>query len=89
MIKYSLVAKKTMELDDELVLFFSEVSTLKVRPEIVDPPETAAFATPEKAGGFGERSPAAFAVSFNVSYEPLVLFFCPCSFVCVSFLTTR
>ena len=78
-----------MEFDDERVLFLGKVSTLKVRPEIVYPPETAAFATPEKAGGFGERSPAAFAMSFNVSYEPLVLFFCPCSFVCVSFLTTR
>lgn len=78
-----------MELDDELVLFLGEVSTLKVRPEIVDPAETAAFATPEKAGSFGERPPAAFAMSFNVSYEPLVLFFRPCSFVCVSFLTTR
>lgn len=78
-----------MELDYELVLFLGEVSTLKVRPEIVDPPETAAFATPKKAGGFGERSPAAFAMCFNVSYEPLVLFFCPCSFVCVSFLATR
>lgn len=78
-----------MELDDELVFFLGEVSTLKVRPEIVDPPETAAFSTPKKSGGFGERSPAAFSMSFNVSYEPLVLFFRPCSFVCVSFLTTR
>lgn len=78
-----------MELDDELVLFLGEVSTLKVRPEIVDPTETATFAAPKKSSGFGKRSPAAFAMSFNVSYEPLVLFFRPCSFVCVSFLTTR
>jgi|APAra0007618257_1042622.scaffolds.fasta_scaffold00859_16 hypothetical protein len=78
-----------MELDDEFVFFLGEVSTLKVRPEIVDPPETAALATAKKSGGFGERSPAAFSMSFNVGDEPLVLFFRPCSFVCVSFLTAR
>ena len=40
-----LVPKKAMEFDDELVFFFSEVATLEIRTEIVDPTESATFAT--------------------------------------------
>ena len=43
-----------MEFDDELVFFFGKVTSFKVGAEVVDPPETAALAAPEKAGGFGE-----------------------------------
>jgi len=43
-----------VEFDDELVFFFGKVTSFKVGAEVVDPPETAAFAAPEKTGGFGE-----------------------------------
>lgn len=78
-----------MEFDDEFIFFFGEVATFEVRTEVVDPPETATLAAPEETGGFGERAPAPFTVSSNVRYEPVIFFFGPCSFVCVSFLTTR
>ena len=49
-----LVTEETVEFDDELVFFFGKVTSFKVGAEVVDPPETAAFAAPEKTGGFGE-----------------------------------
>jgi len=84
-----LVPKEAVEFDDEFILFFREIPTFEVRAEVVDPSETAALAAAEKAGGFGERAPAAFTVSSNVSYEAIVFFFGPCTFVRVCFLTTR
>lgn len=48
-----LVAKETMEFDDEFIFFFGEVATLEIRSEVIDPTETAAFATTEESGGFG------------------------------------
>ena len=78
-----------MEFDDELVFFEGEIAALEVRAEIVDPAETTALAATEKAGGFGERAPAAFTVSSNVRNEAMIFFFGPCTFVCVSFLTAR
>jgi len=84
-----LVPEETMEFDDELVFFFREIAAFEVRAEVVDPAEAAALAAAEKAGGFGERAPATFAVSSDVSYEAIVFFFGPCTFVCVCFLTTR
>ena len=78
-----------MKFDDEFIFFFSEIAAFEVRTEIVDPPETAALAASEKAGGFGERAPAAFAVSSNISYEAIIFFFGPCTFVCVSFFAAR
>jgi len=78
-----------VEFDDELIFFFGEIAALEIRAEVVDPAETAALAAAEKAGSFGERAPAAFAVSSNISYEAIVFFFGPCTFVCVCFLTTR
>ena len=78
-----------MEFDDELVFFEGEIAALEVREEIVDPAETTALAATEKAGGFGERAPAAFTVSSNVRNEAMIFFFGPCTFVCVCFLTAR
>lgn len=78
-----------MEFDDELVFFEGEIAALEVRAEIVDPAETTALAATEKAGGFGERAPAAFTVSSNVRNEAMIFFFGPCTFVCVCFLTAR
>lgn len=78
-----------MELDDELIFFFSKIAAFEVGTEVVDPAETAALATAEEAGGFGERAPAALAVSSNISNETIVFFLGPCSFVSVSFLAAR
>ena len=78
-----------MEFDDEFIFFFSEVASLEIGAEVVDPPEAAALATPEKASGFGEGAPATLTMSSNVRYEPVIFFFGPCTFVCVCFLTAR
>lgn len=43
-----------MEFDDELVFFFSEITALEVRSEVVDPPEPATLAAAKEAGGFGQ-----------------------------------
>lgn len=42
--KQAPVAKKSLEVDDHLLLMFGEVAALDARPEIVRPPETAALA---------------------------------------------
>lgn len=76
-----------MELDDELIFFFSEVAALEVRSEVVDPPQPTALAAAKKAGGFGQRAPAAFTVSSDISNEAIIFFFGPSSFVRVSLFT--
>lgn len=78
-----------MEFDDEFVLVAGEIAAFEVGTEIVDPAEAAALAASEEAGGFGERAPAALAVSSNVGNEAIVFFFGPRSFVGVSFLAAR
>lgn len=84
-----LVAKKAMEFDDELIFFLSKVSSLQVRPQVIDPPEAAALPAAEEPGGLRQRPPAPLAVGPDVSYEPIIFFFGPCPFVRVGFLTTR
>jgi hypothetical protein len=44
--KNILVAEQLVELDDELVLFLGEVAPLQVRPQVVDPPQSAALPAP-------------------------------------------
>lgn len=77
-----------MEVDDEVVFFLGEAASFEVRSEVIDPSETAALAATEKSGGFRKGSPATFAMSVDVSFEPFVFLFGPCSFVRVAFLTT-
>ena len=84
-----LVAKEAMEFDDELIFVLSEIASLEVRPQVIDPPETAALSAAEEAGGLGQRPPAALPVSSDGRDQPIVLFLGPCPFVCVSFHTTR
>ena len=83
-----LVTKEAMELDDELIFLFSEISPLEVRPEVVDPPEAAALAAAEESGGLWQRSPAPLPVGPYIRYQPIIFLLCPCPFVRVSFLTT-
>lgn len=78
-----------MELDDELILFLGEVTAFEVRPQVIDPPEAAALSATEEARGLRERPPAALAVCPDVRDEPLIFFFGPCTFVCVSLLAAR
>lgn len=75
-----------MKIDDNFIFVAGEVSSFEIRPEIVNPPETAALAATEETGGSRERSPAAFAVGFDVRDESLVFFFSPSTFVHVFFL---
>lgn len=37
-----------MELDDELIFFFCEISTLEVRAKVVYPPQPTALAAPKQ-----------------------------------------
>jgi hypothetical protein len=78
-----------VEFDDELIFLLGEISTFEVGAEIVDPPETATLTATEKTSGFWERAPASLTVSSNISNQPLIFFFAPCSFVYVTFLTAR
>ena len=78
-----------MKIDDNFIFVAGEVSSFEIRPQIVDPPETAALAATEETGGSRERSPASFAVFADVINEKLIFFFSPSSFVHVSFLATR
>ena len=78
-----------MKLDDQLILLLGEVAALEVRPEVVDPPEAAALATAEEAGGLGQRSPATFAVRLDVGNEPVIFLLGPCSLVGVCLLAAR
>lgn len=84
-----LVSKQAMELDDELIFFFCEISTLEVRAKVVYPSQPTALAAPKQPCGFGEGAPAAFAMDADVIDEALVFFFGPSAFVGVSFLTAR
>ncbi|KAF2577146.1 hypothetical protein F2Q68_00003697 [Brassica cretica] len=61
-----------MKIDDNFIFVASEVSSFEIRPQIVDPPETAALAATEETGGSRERSPAAFAVGFDQGDLPMV-----------------
>ena len=78
-----------MELDDEAVLVFGEITALEIWPEVVDPAKAAALAATQQAGGLGEGPPAAFAVVAYVGDEALVFFFGPCAFVGVGLFTAR
>lgn len=84
-----LVTEESVEFDDELIFLLGEISTFEVGAEIVDPPETATLTATEKTSGFWERAPASLTVSSNISYQPLIFFFAPCSFVYETFLTAR
>jgi len=84
-----LVAEEAVELDDELVLLLREVAALEVGPEVVDPPEAAALAAAEQAGGLGQRSPAPLAVRLDVRDEPVVLLLGPRALVGVRLLAAR
>jgi hypothetical protein len=84
-----LVAEEAVELDDELVLLLREVAALEVGPEVVDPPEAAALAAAEQAGGLGQRAPATLAVRLDVRDESVVLFLGPRALVGVRLLAAR
>ena len=84
-----LVAEEAVELDDELVLLLREVAALEVGPEVVDPPEAAALAAAEQAGGLGQRAPAPLAVRLDVRHEPVVLLLGPRALVGVRLLAAR
>ncbi|KAF1896688.1 hypothetical protein Lal_00034387 [Lupinus albus] len=75
--------------DDDFIFFFGEVATFEVRTEVINPAETAALAASEKTSSFRERTPTTFTMSTNIRYKSIIFFFSPCTFVCVSFLTTR
>ncbi|RWW34513.1 hypothetical protein GW17_00000725, partial [Ensete ventricosum] len=93
-----LVSEQAMELDDELVFFGGKIAALEIGTQVVYPPEPAALATSkqtlestriprEKKIAFGERSPAAFAMGFDVGDQLLVFLLRPSSLVCMSLLT--
>jgi hypothetical protein len=44
-----LVSEQTMKLDDEFIFFFSEITTLEVRAEIVYPPQSATLAASKQS----------------------------------------
>lgn len=54
---YVLVAEKAVKLDDGLLLLGGEVAALEVRPEVVDPPESAALPAPEQTCTRQKKTP--------------------------------
>jgi hypothetical protein len=78
-----------MKFDDELILLLGEIAALEIWPKVIDPPETAALAAPQKAGSFWQGAPAPLTMSPNIRDQPIILLFCPCAFVCVCLLAAR
>lgn len=72
-----LVSKNGMEVDDHLLLFISEIASLDVRPQVVDPAEAATLATSVETGKHRERSPTAMAMSLYVLHQLPVFFWRP------------
>jgi hypothetical protein len=78
-----------MKFDDEFILLLGKIATLEIWPKVIDPPETAALATPQKPGSFWQGAPAPLTMSPNIRGQPIILLFRPCAFVRVCFLTAR
>jgi len=55
-----------VEAEDEIFLVRGDVAAFDGGAEVVHPPETAAFAAPEKASTLGERSPTPFTFFLDV-----------------------
>lgn len=58
---YLLVSVKRVEVDDHGLFFFREVASLDVRPQVIDPPQSAALAAPVEACFPGEVTPSPMA----------------------------
>lgn len=78
-----------MKLNDKFIFFFSKITTLEIRTKIVYPSESATLAASKQSCGFGERTPATFAMDANIVDETLVFFFGPSAFVGVCLFTAR
>ena len=70
-----------MKIDDKLFLIVREKASLQVRPEVVGPPEAAAFPTAAETGQLWQSTPATMAVGEYEVYELLVFLRCPWPFL--------
>jgi hypothetical protein len=66
-----------MKVDDEAFLFFREIAMFNVWPEIIDPPESAAFAIPVQPSLLRESTPIPLAVFLYVCFQFLILLWKP------------
>lgn len=76
-IKSLLVSEHRMVVDDEPLLFILKLSSLDIWPEVVSPPEAAAFPAPVEAGELRELPPSPTAMLTDVIRQCLVLLRCP------------
>ena len=61
-----------MQVDDELLLLRREGASFKVRPQVVNPAEAAALATPLEAGIPGNITPTALPIIQHVVHQLVV-----------------
>lgn len=82
------VAKQSMELYDGLLFSSREFSSLYVWPEVVRPPQSAAFATAQKTSFLRESTPAAMPIFLDVGCQLFILLCGPGAFLEADFVAT-
>ncbi|MFS8005753.1 hypothetical protein Hanom_Chr13g01241021 [Helianthus anomalus] len=68
------VAKKGMKMNDEFFFLRREGATFNVRPQVIDPPEPAAFTASLQTGITSNVTPTALAVGNHVVHQLLIFF---------------
>lgn len=75
------VAKLSMKLDNETFFVIGERAFFEIRPEVIGPTKTAAFAAASKACVFLKGVPISFTVLSNVGRKYLIFCRCPWPFL--------
>uniref|UniRef100_A0A803PLI1 Uncharacterized protein n=1 Tax=Cannabis sativa TaxID=3483 RepID=A0A803PLI1_CANSA len=83
-----LVAKNSMEIDDELLFILRKLASLDIRPKIIGPPKPATLATPIQPCKLRKSSPTSMPISCYVIHKLLIFFWCPWPFLQSILITT-
>lgn len=83
-----LVSQNRMKVDDCAVFFFREFTSLNIRPQIISPPQPAAFATPIKTSFLWKCPPTSMALLADIFHKLLIFFCCPWPFLHSTILLT-
>lgn len=70
-----------MEVDDQGLFFISEVASLDVRPQVIDPPQSATLATPVEACFLGQVTPSPEPFLLYVLAQPRIFLGAPRPFL--------
>lgn len=83
------IAKASMEINDKFLFSFIKETPFQVRPEVVNPPETAALAAAAESGELRQDTPATLAMCENEGDQFVVLISSPRTFLDTKFVATR